>query len=183
MRRIALVVAAALIIVVSVGVMFLVPNWGPTVKVTSVNFVGAGTCAVDQTGPGYSVGPGGVEEYSGMVVNSQSDNDCIIDSIVASTPGFTVVDANTPLWVAPGEAAIHWFVRAPSLFDGVLTLNFSGHWFSGAPAPSSVGSSIPGGIYDLHFGETYPTVAVLVVAIGVGAVGATTALALRPRSM
>ena len=141
--RAALTVVVALAAVLAVlAAVFIVPGSGPTVTVTGVNFVGNGACGILMTAPGFSATPGGAEQFSGRVSNT-NPGACTIESIRSETPGFTVTEANVPLVVAPGFGALAWTVQVPLYYDGILTLNFSGFWSPANVTPPANNTSCP----------------------------------------
>jgi hypothetical protein len=182
----ALVIASAAVIAVLAGV-FIFPGSGPTVTVSSVNFVGNGACSILMIGPGFVAAPGTEEHFSGLVDNNEQRN-CTIQSIRSETPGFTVVGANVPLEVHPGVEALSWVVQLPFYFDGNLTLNLTGTWSPVSTTPANnttcpspcISTHIPSGLYFYTFGEVLPAGWIVVEAGSVGTlIGAITWAATR----
>jgi hypothetical protein len=172
----ALLLASALFLVI-VAAVFLIPEYGPTMTVSELNLVGPTACGIiSQSDPGFSLAPGGSEQFSAHVVPDRGE--CVVDAVTSETPGFVVLRSNTPLWVTSQPAVLTWVVQAPLSYQGNLTLNFTGIPLPTSPTPSNnsscpspcISSHIPGELYFLSYGEVLPAGWLVVEAGSIGAV-------------
>jgi hypothetical protein len=183
-------VAVGLIAAVSLSLvagLVLIPGpWSP-VAVTGVDLAASSGCFIEEQGPGFTAGSGGVELFSGWILNSENRT-CTVDSIGSSTPGFSVIETNLPLVVPPGGASISWQVELPLTYRGVLTFDFAGTVSSTTAPPATnascpspcVTTQIPPDLYQYHYGPGMPSAGIGLLGAAVGAGLAGVAFARRP---
>jgi hypothetical protein len=121
-----IVVVIVVIILMAVAAALLLTRPKLGVDVNGVKWSGSNPCAglSGQTTPGF-VGPdGGTLSYSLGVSNPSPILGCTINSISATTSGFSVSGGNLPLTIsAGGSATLAFTIDLPgSDFSGVLDL-------------------------------------------------------------
>lgn len=95
-----------------------------TVSVSQVDWTGSNSCGglPGSTTHGFLVFSGGSISYS-VVVTNGNPSACTINSVTASTAGFSVSGANVPLTVpASNTLTLTFSIAVPSSYSGVLTL-------------------------------------------------------------
>jgi len=97
------------------------------VDVTAINIVSSdNACHVNgNTFSGYTTAGGGSEEDTLTVPNNNLILSCTIASVSATTSGFSISGANTPVTIpAGGSEALSFAIGSPTTaYTGVLTLN------------------------------------------------------------
>lgn len=122
---VAAIVAAVVVIIVIVAFFMLAPiKLG--IDVSDVQWSGSNSCGglPGQTTPGF-IGPdGGTLSNSLKVTNTDPSMSCSINSISATTSGFSVVGSNLPLEIsAGGSATLTFTINLPSSdYTGPLEL-------------------------------------------------------------
>jgi hypothetical protein len=99
----------------------------PVVTVTAINIVSSSNpCGVNgHTFNGYTTEAGGSEQDTLTINNGALLFSCTIDSVSATTSGFSISGANVPLTIPAGGAeSLSFSIGAPSTeYTGVLTLD------------------------------------------------------------
>ena len=161
-RWVVSLVFVSALLCVFVATVFMVPGPASTVRVSAVNLYGPTGCGIaSQLAPGFNAPAGGQEQFSAQVFTELGG--CVVDSVIAATPGFQVIATNAPLVVTPTSATLWWIVQLPLSFQGNLTLNFIGTSSGISPtAPSGcaspcISSHVPSELYQYNFGEALPS--------------------------
>jgi len=121
---IVVVIAIIVLIVIVVVVATFVFAVATTATITAINITSADdACGVNgQTLPGFVASGGSAQET--FVVNGGIFLSCTISSVSATTSGFSISGANTPLTVpADGSESLSFTVHTPNSYNGVLTID------------------------------------------------------------
>jgi hypothetical protein len=123
------VVAVVVVVAIIAAAAFKnsgVNNSGVEVTVTAINIVSSdNACGVNgKTVSGYSA-VGGESVQKTLVITNGPFFSCTINSVSATTSGFSISGANVPLSIpAGGSESLSFFIGSPnSDYSGVLTLD------------------------------------------------------------
>lgn len=95
------------------------------INVSAIHYTSTdGACGTGATGPGFKA-VGGATVTETVTVSGGLFAACTVDSVVATTSGFSISGANVPLTVLAGKsAALTFTVHTPkSVYSGVLTID------------------------------------------------------------
>jgi hypothetical protein len=121
------VVIVVVVLILAAFAFFFATGAATSVLVTSINFTSSDdACGTNgQTSTGFLTHGNGMVQDTLTISNPNPTISCAITSISASTPGFSVSGANTPITIPGGASRTLTFtIHAPkAAFDGVLTLD------------------------------------------------------------
>ena len=125
---VALVIGIIVIIVIALVVSGLILfAAAPKVDVTAINFTSSdNACGMNsQTSSGFSTTGGGSVQLSYTIDNTDPLFSCTINTVSATTSGFSISGANVPLTIAAGGSqTLSMTIHAPSgSYSGVLTID------------------------------------------------------------
>jgi hypothetical protein len=126
-RRVWLIVLiVVVVVVVVVAILAYVAVQSTSVDVTAINITSSdNVCGVNgHTLAGFTTGPSGTIQDT-LVITGGLILSCTVNTVSATTSGFSISGANTPLTVpADGTESLSFTIHAPSgAFDGVLTID------------------------------------------------------------
>jgi hypothetical protein len=123
---IGVIVLIVVVVVVIAAVLFVSVGGANTVAVTGINTISSdNACGANGgTASGFTTQGGGEVQYT-LTMSGGIFLSCTVNSVSATTPGFTISGANTPLTIpADGSADLSFTIHAPSSsFSGVLTID------------------------------------------------------------
>ena len=121
------VVVVVVIAILAIALFFFAVTTATAVDVTAVNITSSdNACGTNgQTAPGFVTGSGGSVQQTYTITNNNLFLSCTVNSVSATTSGFSISGANTPLTIpAGGTQSLSFTITAPSgRFNGVLTID------------------------------------------------------------
>ena len=116
-----------ILVIVVIAVVASLASTGSSIDVTAINITSSDNAchANGHTFSGFTTGSGGSVQDTLSVPNSNLFLSCTINTVSATTSGFSISGANTPITIpAGGTESLSFTIHAPSgSYTGVLTLD------------------------------------------------------------
>lgn len=121
------IVVVVVVVVIVIAVLASLAAVGSSVDVTAINVTSSdNACGANgHSFSGFTTGSGGTEQYTLSVTNGNILLSCTISTVAATSSGFSISGANTPVSIpAHGTQSVSFTIHAPSgSYTGVLTLD------------------------------------------------------------
>ncbi len=121
------IIIGVVIVIIVIGVLAYVGSNANSVDVTAINITSSNNaCGVSgHSFSGFTTNPGGKIQDTIIIGNGNILLSCTINSVAATTSGFSISGANVPLSIpAGGTQSLSFTIIAPgSSYNGVLTID------------------------------------------------------------
>jgi hypothetical protein len=115
------------VVIAVIAVLALIGAAATAVDVTAINYTSADNACgtAGGTSGGFTTSTGGSIQDTLTITNGNIFSSCIIATVSATTPGFSISGANVPLTIpASGTLSLSFTITAPSSsYTGVLTID------------------------------------------------------------